>query len=101
MSKEDERQLKVRNYDKTAFITAITNSDAEDTVLGIEQAMDKNSVMIEPIFDADQLVTTRLEAEENIWNQSCIKSANDEIEMVKMLKIEMRKVFMCRKDQSL
>lgn len=64
MIKEDERQLKVRNYDKTAFITAITNSDAEDTVLGIEQAMDKNSVMIEPIFDADQLVTTRLEAEE-------------------------------------
>lgn len=79
MSKEDERQLKVRNYDKTAFITAITNSDAEDTVLGIEQAMDKNSVMIEPIFDADQLVTTRLEAEENIWNQSCIKIRSDEI----------------------
>ena len=50
MSKEDERQLKVRNYDKTAFITAITNSDAEDTVLGIEQAMDKNSVMIESIL---------------------------------------------------
>ena len=79
MSKEDERQLKVRNYDKTAFITAITNSDAEDTVLGIEQAMDKNSVMIESIFDADQLVTTRLEAEENIWNQSCIKIRSDEI----------------------
>lgn len=79
MIKEDERQLKVRNYDKTAFITAITNSDAEDTVLGIEQAMDKNSVMIEPIFDADQLVTTRLEAEENIWNQSCIKIRSDEI----------------------
>lgn len=79
MSKEDERQLKVRNYDKTAFITAITNSDAEDTVLGIEQAMDKNSVMIESIFDADQLVTMRLEAEENIWNQSCIKIRSDEI----------------------
>ena len=79
MSKEDERQLKVRNYDKTAFITAITNSDAEDTVLGIEQAMDKNSVMIESIFDADQLVTTRLETEENIWNQSCIKIRSDEI----------------------
>lgn len=47
--------------------------------LGIEQAMDKNSVMIESIFDADQLVTTRLEAEENIWNQSCIKIRSDEI----------------------
>ena len=79
MSKEDERQLKVRNYDKTAFITAITNSDAEDTVLGIARAMDTNSVMIESIFDADQLVTTRLEAEENIWNQSCIKIRSDEI----------------------
>lgn len=79
MSKEDERQLKIRNHDKTAFITAITNSDAEDTVLGIARAMDTNSVMIESIFDADQLVTTRLEAEENIWNQSCIKIRSDEI----------------------
>lgn len=79
MSKEDERQLKIRNHDKTAFITAITNSDAEDTVLGIARAIDTNSVMIESIFDADQLVTTRLEAEENIWNQSCIKIRSDEI----------------------
>ena len=60
MSKEDERQLKVRNYDKTAFITAITNSDAEDTVLGIEQAMDKNSVMIESIFDARKIFGIRV-----------------------------------------
>ncbi len=62
-----------------AFVTAITNSDAEDAVLGIEQALDKNSVMIEAIFEADQLVTTRLEADENIWNQSCIKIRRDEI----------------------
>ena len=43
IDKEDERQLKVRNHDKMAFVTAITNSDAEDAVLGIEQALDKNS----------------------------------------------------------
>ena len=79
IDKEDERQLKVRNHDKMAFVTAITNSDAEDAVLGIEQALDKNSVMIEAIFEADQLVTTRLEADENIWNQSCIKIRRDEI----------------------
>ena len=41
--------------------------------------MDKNSLMIESIFDADQLITTRLEADENIWNQSCIKISGDAI----------------------
>ncbi len=80
IDKEDVRQLKIRNHNKTAFVTAITNADAEDVVLGIEQAMDKNSVMIESIFDADQLVTTRLDAEENVWNQSCIKICSDEIQ---------------------
>lgn len=80
IDKEDKSQLKIRNHDKTAFVTAITNSDEEDVVLGIEQAMDKNSVIIESIFDADQLVTTRLEAGEDIWNQSCIKIRSDEIE---------------------
>lgn len=80
IDKEDKSQLKIKNHDKTAFVTAITNSDEEDAVLGIEQAMDKNSVMIESIFDADQLVTTRLEAGEDIWNQSCIKIRSDEIE---------------------
>lgn len=79
IDKEDKRQLKIKNCDKTAFVTAITNSDAEDVVLGIERAMDKNSVMIESVFDADQLITTRLEADENIWNQSCIKIRSDEI----------------------
>ena len=79
IDKEDKSQLKIRNHDKTAFVTAITNSDEEDAVLGIEQAMNKNSVMIESIFDADQLVTSRLEAGEDIWNQSCIKIRSDEI----------------------
>lgn len=80
IDKEDERQLKVRNHDKTAFVTAITNSDAEDTVLKIEEAMGVNSVMIESIFEAEQLVTTRLEADENVWDKSCIKIRSDEIE---------------------
>lgn len=32
IDKEYERQLKVRNHDKMAFVTAITNSDAEDLI---------------------------------------------------------------------
>ncbi len=80
IDKEDKRQLKIANHDKTAFVTAITSSDADEVVLGIEQAMKKNSIMIEAIFDAEQLITTRLEAEKNVWDQSCIKIRGDEIE---------------------
>lgn len=80
VDKEDKRQLKIINHDKTAFVTAITNSDADDVVSGIERAMKTNSIMIEAIFDAQQLITTRLEAEKNVWDQSCIKIREDEIE---------------------
>lgn len=80
IGKEDEIQLKVINHDKTAFVTAITNPDAEETVLGIEKAMGVNSDMIESIFEAQQLVTTRLDADKNVWNKNCTKICIDEIE---------------------
>lgn len=80
IGKEDEIQLKVINHDKTAFVTAITNPDAENTVLGIEKAMGVNSDMIESIFEAQQLVTTRLDADKNVWNKNCTKICIDEIE---------------------
>lgn len=38
-----------------------------------------HGLRVHDIFEADQLVTTRLEADENIWNQSCIKIRRDEI----------------------
>lgn len=42
--------------------------------------MGVNSDMIESIFEAQQLVTTRLDADKNVWNKNCTKICIDEIE---------------------
>ena len=68
------------NERKNAFITAITNPLATQTVKNIIKAMGAHQELIETIFDADQLVTSRLNASSSVWDDSCIVIQPDELE---------------------
>lgn len=76
----DKTLIAVMNIRKNAFITAITNPRATQTVKNIIKAMESNRDLIETIFDADQLVTSRLNAPSSVWNDSCIAIRPDELE---------------------
>lgn len=76
----DKTFIAVMNERKNAFITAITNSRATQTVKNIIKAMESNRDLIETIFDADQLVTSRLNASSTVWDNSCIAIQSDELE---------------------
>ena len=61
------------NHGKVAFLTAISSGYGNLTVKKIEKALSVNQDLIENIFEADQLVTTRLEESPSIWDNSCVK----------------------------
>ena len=73
IEKEDKIHLKVRNQDKIAFLTAISSKYDFLAVKNIENAMEIHPELIETIFDADQLVTTRLSKDSSAWDSSCIR----------------------------
>lgn len=76
----DKTLIAVMNERKNAFITAITNPRAAQTVKNIIKALESNRDLIETIFDADQLVTSRLNAPSSVWDDSCIVIRPDELE---------------------
>lgn len=76
----DKTHIAVMNERKNAFITAITNPLATQTVKNIIKAMGAHQELIETIFDADQLVTSRLNTSSSVWDDSCIVIQPDELE---------------------
>ena len=70
---EDKTRFQVRNQENAAFLTAISGGCGNLTVKRIVKAMSVNQDLIENIFDADQLVTVRLEEPSSIWDNSCVR----------------------------
>ena len=73
VEKEEKSRFEVMNHGKAAFLTAISSGYGHLTVEKIEKALSVNQDLIENIFEADQLVTTRLEESSSIWDNSCVK----------------------------
>lgn len=73
IEREDKTHIKVNNKDKVAYVTAISGIDRFRIVHNIEKAMRDNRDLIETIFEADQLITTRLSAGYDVWDSSCIE----------------------------
>ena len=46
--------------------------------------MEKNQGLVETIFEADQLITTRLKENSDVWDSSCIKVRPDDIDEVEI-----------------
>ena len=80
IDREDKIHIKVKNDNKVAYVTAISSMDEYQTVEDIAKAMKENQEIIETIFDADQLITTRLEKDSKVWDSSCIKVRPDDID---------------------
>lgn len=73
IKKDDKTHFEVMNQDKAAFITAISGKRSSRVVANIVKAMETNQDLIETIFDADQLVTTMIDAPSSVWDNSCVK----------------------------
>lgn len=73
VEKENKSRFEVMNHEKAAFLTAISSRHGHLTIEKIEKALSVNQNLIEGIFEADQLVTTRLEEQSSIWDNSCVK----------------------------
>lgn len=84
IEREDKIHIKVKNQNKVAYVTAISNIDEFQTVENIAKAMEKNQELVETIFDADQLITTRLKEDSNVWDSSCIKVRPDDIDDIEI-----------------
>lgn len=80
VQKEDKIHFKIMNKDKIAFITAISGKKGSLVVGNIVKAMKTNQDLIETIFDADQLVTSRLNEASSIWDNSCIAIRPSDLE---------------------
>lgn len=80
IEREDKIHIKVKNKNKVAYVTAISSIDEFQTVENIAKAMEKNQGLVETIFEADQLITTRLKENSDVWDSSCIKVRPDDID---------------------
>ena len=73
--------IKVYHGNDVAFLTAISNGRVDQIVAEIETAVMKRkqeNFSIINLFDADQLVTTRINAPSNAWDNSYIKLESEQ-----------------------
>ena len=84
IEREDKIHINVKNKNKVAYVTAISSIDEFQTVENIAKAMEKNQGLVETIFEADQLITTRLKENSDVWDSSCIKVRPDDIDEVEI-----------------
>lgn len=73
IEREDKIHIKVKNKNKVAYVTAISSIDEFQTVENIAKAMEKNQGLVETIFEADQLITTRLKENSDVYNNLLTK----------------------------
>ncbi len=101
IKKADKTHFEVMNHEKVAFITAISNRFPDLTVNNIIKAMETNQDLIETIFDADQLVTTRLDASPSVWENSCVRIRSSDLHKgeIKDNDYEEHSIFAAKKPQ--
>lgn len=67
INQQDLTKYVINNDFKNAYVTAISSME-DDVIYDIVDAIGKNTELVSPIFDADQLITTRLETTKDVWN---------------------------------
>lgn len=67
INQQDLTKYVINNGFKNAYVTAISSME-DDVIYDIVEAIEKNGELVSPIFDADQLITTRLESTKDVWN---------------------------------
>ena len=101
IKKDDKTHFEVMNQDKAAFITAISGKRPSRVVASIVKAMETNQDLIETIFDADQLVTTRIYAPSSVWDNSCVKIRMSDLteEETEGIDFEEHSIYVAKKPQ--
>ena len=79
VEREDKTHFEIMNRKKAAFLTAITGKRSSVVVENIDRAIKTNQNLIETIFEADQLVTSRLTDSSSAWDRSCVKIRPDDL----------------------
>lgn len=79
VAQEDKSRFEVRNHEKVAFLTAISSKHGHLAAEKIEKALSVNQDLIVNVFEADQLVTTRLKEPSSIWDSSSVKIRKDDL----------------------
>ena len=64
---EDKTKFVIDNQRNNAFLTAISSSKSSKVVQNIVKGIDNNAELVSSIFDADQLITIRLEDDASVW----------------------------------
>lgn len=65
----DRTRVVVNDQQNNAFLTAIAHSNVDVVVESIIGGLDKNSEMVSPIFEADELITEQLHSDDGtIWD---------------------------------
>ncbi len=67
MKKNDKTRFVIDNQKNNAFLTGISSRNSNIVVQNIVKGIENNTELVTPIFDADQLITTRLEDGESVW----------------------------------
>jgi hypothetical protein len=67
IEKDDMTKFVIDNRKNNAFLTAISSRNSSIVVQNIVKGIDSNAELVSPIFDADQLITTRLEDDASVW----------------------------------
>lgn len=69
MQKSDRTKIVINDRHKNALLTAISSDDAEAVVDDIVGGINKNTTLISPVFDADELITGRLQSDDDsVWD---------------------------------
>lgn len=66
----NKERFMIDNQNKNALVSAISNNCEKDVVEHITNGINNNSDNVSSIFDADQIITTRLDASSEAWECS-------------------------------
>lgn len=64
----DRTKVIVNNQNNNAFLTAVEGTNSEIAVENITRGINNNAELVSPIFEADELITVQLQAEESVWD---------------------------------
>ncbi len=67
IEKDNMTKFVINNKKNNAFLTAISSKNSNIVVQNIVKGIDNNAELVSPIFDADQLITTRLADDASVW----------------------------------
>lgn len=67
-NRNDSYRYMINNNANNALLTAITNPNINKVVVNIVKAIENNTELVSPTFDADQLITANLETNGDVWN---------------------------------